>query len=278
MNSADHNDCDTQRRAATPFSINLEEAGLLFREAGLPRNLRSLQRYCAGGRLDCIKEETINGLQYFVDPESVTQAIVQLAQLHGISEETHHGASGPDRPGSSRGVGSPFPRIDAVGRSPSKPDDVDPLTEPVSNHDIDRQVTTPSDQVVPERLASASDDTVRPSPAMSDKVAPEFSGGGKRPGATDRDSVSMEKTASGQVAGSAANGFAQEFIDLLKSENSFLRQQVSVKDEQIADLLERDRESNILVQGLQKLLQPLLRGPGGSQHSPEPEEFDHRHP
>jgi hypothetical protein len=42
-----------------------------FVEAGLPRNIRSLQRYCAAGRLDCITEETASGLAYFVDPESV---------------------------------------------------------------------------------------------------------------------------------------------------------------------------------------------------------------
>jgi hypothetical protein len=63
-----------------------------FVEARLPRNIRSLQRYCAAGRLDCITEETASGLAYFVDPESVERVITQLAQLHGITDEVRHGA------------------------------------------------------------------------------------------------------------------------------------------------------------------------------------------
>src|SRR3984893_5737088 len=68
------------RYAALPF------------QAGLPRNIRSLQRYCAAGRPDCIEEEKVSGLAYFGDPDSVERAITQLAQLHGITDEVRHGA------------------------------------------------------------------------------------------------------------------------------------------------------------------------------------------
>ena len=47
-------------------------------------------------------------------------------------------------------------------------------------------------------------------------------------------------------------------IDLLKSENAFLKGQVAVKDEQIKDLTERARETNHLIGGLQRMLTPLL--------------------
>ena len=53
-------------------------------------------------------------------------------------------------------------------------------------------------------------------------------------------------------------------IERLSEDKSFLRQQIATKDEQIAALLERDRETNILVRGLQQMLSPLLGG-GGSQ-------------
>ena len=50
----------------------------------------------------------------------------------------------------------------------------------------------------------------------------------------------------------------------LERENEFLRTQIGVKDSQIAlkdktidALLERDRETNILIAGLQKLLMPI---------------------
>ena len=41
----------------------------------------------------------------------------------------------------------------------------------------------------------------------------------------------------------------------------FLRGQIKTKDEQIAALLERDKETNFLVRGLQQMLSPLLGAP-----------------
>ena len=54
-------------------------------------------------------------------------------------------------------------------------------------------------------------------------------------------------------------------IELLKSENQFLREQVTVKDVQIKDLTERARETNHLIAGLQKMLTPLLGAPDRSR-------------
>ena len=51
------------------------------------------------------------------------------------------------------------------------------------------------------------------------------------------------------------------FITRLEEENSFLREQVSVKDTQIGALLERDKETNTLIHRLQAMLAPLLIGP-----------------
>jgi hypothetical protein len=84
---------DAARPSATQYSLSLDDVSHLFDEAGLPRNVRTLQRYCAAGRLDCIKEETASGLAYFVDPVSVERAIKQLAQLHGLTDEARHGAA-----------------------------------------------------------------------------------------------------------------------------------------------------------------------------------------
>lgn len=50
-------------------------------------------------------------------------------------------------------------------------------------------------------------------------------------------------------------------IELLERENLFLREQIGVKDKQIADQLERAHETNSLVSGLQRMLSPLLSGP-----------------
>jgi hypothetical protein len=48
------------------------------------------------------------------------------------------------------------------------------------------------------------------------------------------------------------------YTERLEGENLFLRSQIAVKDKTIEALLERDRETNILVGRLQELLTPLL--------------------
>ena len=47
-------------------------------------------------------------------------------------------------------------------------------------------------------------------------------------------------------------------VALLERENSFLREQVGVKDKQIAELSELYRGTHVLTQGLQRLLAPLI--------------------
>lgn len=55
------------------------------------------------------------------------------------------------------------------------------------------------------------------------------------------------------------------YVARVEGENEFLRQQITVKDEQIKDLTERARETNHLIAGLQKMLTPLLGGAGEPQ-------------
>jgi hypothetical protein len=51
---------------------------------------------------------------------------------------------------------------------------------------------------------------------------------------------------------------ATKYVQRLEGENEFLRGQVVAKDKTIEALLERDRETNHLIAGLQKMLTPLL--------------------
>jgi hypothetical protein len=194
-----HDASDTARPSATRYTLSLEKTALRFTKAGLPRNIRSLQRYCAAGRLDCIKEETVSGLAYFVDPDSVERAITQLAQLHGITDEVRHGTTVHD----------------------------------MSHH------------VVAEDQARMVDNTPRPSAANRDNDAPE-----------------------NQERQSPSQPDVSELVALIKEENRFLRDQIGVKDTQIAALLERDKETNFLIRGLQTMLSPLL-GSGERRDSPE---------
>lgn len=49
-----------------------------------------------------------------------------------------------------------------------------------------------------------------------------------------------------------------KYVAQLERENEFLRGQLVVKDQQIKDLTERARETNVLIGGLQRLFSPLL--------------------
>lgn len=54
-------------------------------------------------------------------------------------------------------------------------------------------------------------------------------------------------------------------VEQAKDERDFLREQIDRKDKTIDSLIERDRETNILVRGLQEMLTPLL---GPSRREP----------
>ena len=71
-----------------------------------------------------------------------------------------------------------------------------------------------------------------------------------------------QKTVGGR-AGEPAEliGHMQREMERLQDDREFLREQIKVKDGQIASLLERDRETNILIRGLQEMLTPLLGAP-----------------
>lgn len=56
------------------------------------------------------------------------------------------------------------------------------------------------------------------------------------------------------------------YVARLESENEFLRWQITMKDKQIADQQERARETNLLINGLQIMLGPLLIAPEEKQN------------
>ncbi|MFZ1964354.1 MAG: hypothetical protein WAU78_12975 [Roseiarcus sp.] len=199
-----HDPHDTARPTATEYPLTLEDVSRLFDEAGLPRNVRTLQRYCAAGRLDCIKEETATGLAYFVDPVSVERAIKQLAQLHGLTDEVRHSATSEEMPHTVAHDAEPPPTPDAPRPSAADRDNVI--------------------EIIPERQSA-------PEPDTSGLVA-----------LLERENVG------------------------LREQNEFLRRQVDVKDTQIDALLERDKETNYIVRGLQTMLAPLLGRGGNGDH------------
>ncbi len=62
--------------------ITVHDASFLFSEAGIPRNKRSIRRYCERGDLECKKtENALHQPQYFIDAASVAVYIEQQRTL-----------------------------------------------------------------------------------------------------------------------------------------------------------------------------------------------------
>ncbi len=175
---------DPSRQAATSpddHSLTIEEAAARYDHAGHPRTARSIQRYCATGHLDCLRQETPFGDKYLITPAWVARHIAQIDELASAS---------------SRDL--PRPAATSVAGNQS--------------HDDHRQ----------------------DAPTSPDQ--------------------------SGQVA--------TAYVQRIEGEVDFLRGQIAVKDKTIEALLERDRETNILVGQLQKMLTPLLARPGEPHDDP----------
>lgn len=86
---------DQPRQAAassdTEYSLSIEDAAALYERAGLPRTLRTIQRYCAKNHLDSHRVETPYGDKYLITPASVLKHIAYI-------EEVRPAAAGRDEP------------------------------------------------------------------------------------------------------------------------------------------------------------------------------------
>jgi len=69
------------------------------------------------------------------------------------------------------------------------------------------------------------------------------------------------QTTTGESEPSPLVEHLEKEVERLQDDREFLRDQIKVKDGQIGALLERDRETNILIRGLQEMLTPLLGAP-----------------
>lgn len=164
-------------------TLTVEEAAALYETAGHARTMRAIQKYCARGDLDSIREQTTYGERFRITPASVARHIEQIEQL----SQAHRREQ---------------PRPDASVRT----------TEIVSESD------------------KSDGASVREQP---------------RPAALDN-----------------------RYVVQLESENMFLRSQIDRKDHQLGQrdnqieaMIERDRETNILIEQLQRRI-PMLPQPG----------------
>ena len=65
----------------TDYALSIEEVAERYAHAGHPRTIRTLQRYCVSGHLDCRKVATTYGDKFLVAPYSVSRHIAQVNEM-----------------------------------------------------------------------------------------------------------------------------------------------------------------------------------------------------
>ena len=78
------------------FTMTVDDVSARFAEAGLPRSVRSIQRYCQRGHLTCTTVDTEISEMYLVDPELVERRIRELQQIEFVTRAP--GVSRQDAP------------------------------------------------------------------------------------------------------------------------------------------------------------------------------------
>src|SRR5665213_1398882 len=76
------------------FTLPIEEVAKRYEQAGHPRTIRTLQRYCKSGHLDALKKPTLLGDMYVVTLQSVERHLAQIEEM----ERTTMVATGRDEP------------------------------------------------------------------------------------------------------------------------------------------------------------------------------------
>src|SRR5438477_11756596 len=89
------------------FALPIDEVAQRYEQAGHPRTIRTLQRYCKSGHLDAPKKPTPLGDMYLVTAQSVERHLAQIDEM----ERTTVAATGRDEPRSVATGGVP----DTVG-------------------------------------------------------------------------------------------------------------------------------------------------------------------
>src|SRR5438874_4520620 len=69
----------------TEYSLSIEDAATLYERAGLPRTIRTIQRYCAKGHIDSHRVETAYGEKYLITPASVLKHIAYIEEVRPVT-------------------------------------------------------------------------------------------------------------------------------------------------------------------------------------------------
>ena len=243
----------------TDFSLLLEEVAERYARAGHPRTIRSLQRYCLSGHLDARKIATTTGDKYLVTPQSVARHIAQIVELSQL-----------DAVATGRDMSRPV----ATMIAPEAPATVTAIENGSKGEpDMTRQVAT-------EAMPPVMEDRVPPPEPRHEAAtghdmsrhdaAPEYDTprqAATEPATTGETSHHVAQLERQLEVARTEGAQLQKRLEVADDERDFMREQLNRKDKIIDSLLERDKETNYLVRGLQEMLTPLL---GGGRRRDEP--------
>jgi hypothetical protein len=235
-------------------SVSLRELELRVAAAGVVISRRQLMRHCEAGTFDAKKlPATNNQDEWFVTPASIEKGIADLKSLRALRERrdaTRRGMTGHDGPSLPSNDVPVMPGHDALRPVTSvapiqggqRPTEFDISGQTVTEKEVSRYVQEPN--------------------PIDEKGEPVRSGHGRAEPDTSRQAPAEAEGKSPYVVG------LERQVEELREDREFYREQLKVKDgqialkdEQISAMLERDRETNVLLQGLQKFLAPLLGSP-----------------
>ena len=107
------------------YSLSIEQTAERYAQAGHPRTIRAIQKYCALSKLDCHKVETDTGEKYLVAPYSVNRHIAYINEIRTVAagrDQTRTDANvrrlenKDETPHEGTANGSEQPRTDAAVR------------------------------------------------------------------------------------------------------------------------------------------------------------------
>src|SRR6266487_3753830 len=79
---------DANSRERSPdhqYSLSIEHTAELYAQAGHPRTVRAIQKYCALSKLDCHKVETETGEKFLVAPYSVARHVAYINEVRTVA-------------------------------------------------------------------------------------------------------------------------------------------------------------------------------------------------
>src|SRR3982751_5201328 len=85
----------TEANTDDAFTLTADEALLMYEKSGHSRTLRSIQKFCKRGDIDCRFEQTLYGRRYRISPVSVDRHIKELDEIAAANrrDETRRDAN-----------------------------------------------------------------------------------------------------------------------------------------------------------------------------------------